>query len=440
MLYSGSLNVYFPCKLKETSRFRSRLKMIKRVMARQYQYAVRTDAPLTDLMDLKDFREEKEAILDFMGNSLKLPMNEYSPYALPCLQDEYRTSREDGQFAKNTNTVLSRFKLEYDELTSGENGVEINGVLLYNINWDNAVGTTIVVLNFKNLQSDDLILLKHLFYKRAKVKIIEYSKVSVGKCDNCQGGCKFKCLDYSPADIDKYNDITFQEYVMMKNPICKNDLEYPVGTRARYSLMEIEEPDITHYNELEIYGLLYADEGWWHTKGDKTKLTPIRYKDYYQLYVAGCNGLVVTQKEKVRKFVDDKNRFFASLQPQLGHVKYVKQKYAYCIAGLQKKCFPNFLKTVELHYLTNVVATSEITEKQHSYFNPFIFVKRGYQLWKIIYELDINLYYHNKEMQEAFGVKKYMQDIKEEYNLILQHGVNFLVAILTVLTLLTSIP
>ncbi len=442
MLYNGTLSVYFPCKLKETSRLRSRQKMIKRAMERQYRYVVNTDSPLTDLMDKNDFREEKEIIFGFMGESLGLCMTECSPCALPCLQEEYRSSREDGQFAKNTNTVLSRFKLEYDELTSGKDGVEINGILLYNINWDNAVGTAIVVLNFKNLSSNDLILLKHLFYKRAKVKITEYSIRSIGNCRRRENDSCFKCVNCNPSNMTIYEVGTLQEYVMKKIPICKHKRDYPVGARARYSLMEIDEPIVNRPNlmrEKIIYSILCADEGWQHAVNYKRGMKNISRRDCYDFYISGCNGLIVTNRHKQKDYVDEKNAFFKKLIHPNDYIEYIEQKYQYCIAGMRQRCYPSFLKTVELHYLMNIVATSEIIEKKHSYFNPYIFIKRGLQLWKIIHELDINLYYHNNDFLESFGVRKYMEDITNEYKFLLQHGTNYLIAVLTILTLFTSI-
>lgn len=109
--------------------------------------------PLTDLMDLEFNRDANEFLLGVLQNSMSLGANidrSVSPYALRCLQLAYRKNREDNLFAKNASIPLSRFLLRYES-------IEAEGILLYNINADNHVGTLVFTQNFNALNVMDMI-------------------------------------------------------------------------------------------------------------------------------------------------------------------------------------------------------------------------------------------------------------------------------------------
>ena len=83
--------------------------------------------------------------------------------------------------------------------------------------------------------------------------------------------------------------------------------------------------------------------------------------------------------------------------------------------------------------------TSEFSKQDKSYFNPITFIKRGFKLWKIIYELDINKSHQDEGMLTSFGVIENMHKIKEEYQSILTHGMAYFALMIAIVSLLATI-
>ena len=119
MLYSGSLNVYFPCKLKEKGVLKDIFNCSNRLRARQRRIISVQNMPMSNLTDLKRFRDRNERVIsryclrqfnDFVYNPDLLP------FALPCLGKTYRHSVGDNVYVKVANVLLSRFNVDYDFL------------------------------------------------------------------------------------------------------------------------------------------------------------------------------------------------------------------------------------------------------------------------------------------------------------------------------------
>lgn len=90
-------------------------------------------------------------------------------------------------------------------------------------------------------------------------------------------------------------------------------------------------------------------------------------------------------------------------------------------------------------YLINKVRTNEISDKiSKSLLNPIKLTYRGYKLWKILNELDMNLYHIDHTMHSSFGITKNMHDIRQEYNEIVGVLTNYLLLLVAVLTLFAT--
>ena len=436
--YSGSLSVYFPCKLKRLdsiSRTERRWQMMRKHQERDI---LMQKNPLTDLLDKRLYRDDNEFILSMAQDKIRSDSyinHSISPYALYCIQNEYYQSRESAAFTKQASVLLSRFEVECNNVSSEP----IQGVSLLNVNHDNRVATIIIVLNFQNLTIDEIILMKHLFYNRGKVEINDYYVHSISdshSCDQCNSLCNFPCIGRKGLHR-RYSEITFQEYVMSHFPYMPSEIEIPMDCRARYSLLEVYEP-IVHYPLLSeckkrIYGLLKADEGW-----KFAVFTPeesISTRDTYKFYLSGSNGLIVTDQSRHNDYINKKNCICSKLITKSEHIGKHKVLPCGCIPGIGKRYFPAFLKTVEVHYLTNDVQTSEFSRQDKSYFNPITFIKRGFKLWKIIYELDINKSHQDERMLKSFDVTKNMDKIKEEYQSILTHGMTYFALMIAIFSL-----
>lgn len=158
MLYTGALNVYFPCELKNSQEIGRARNMWKDIAQCHKRGTRRKRRPNTNQMDILAFPHEKEDILRryqaFWATHLGVEMpNDGAPgcYATPEVAEEYRHPREDNLFVKNVSLPLSSFKVEYPPLTDGNKGIKIEGQLLFSVNIDNNVATAIVVLNFERL-------------------------------------------------------------------------------------------------------------------------------------------------------------------------------------------------------------------------------------------------------------------------------------------------
>ena len=130
--YTGSLSVYFPCKLRksiELSRLNKRWDRCRKHQVRQIRSQKQ---PMTELMDNDLYRQENEFLLSILQNLIQDSDNIdllYSPYATRCIQCVYRSAREDNIFAKNASVVLSKFQIEYKDIKQ-------EAILLLNINLD----------------------------------------------------------------------------------------------------------------------------------------------------------------------------------------------------------------------------------------------------------------------------------------------------------------
>lgn len=112
MLYTGTLNVYFPCELKDSQRIRRARKMWKDIAQCHKRGTRRLRQPNTNQMDILAFRQQKEDILKayqtFWATHLgvRLPNGADSCYTTHEIAEEYRHPREDNLFVKNVSLPL----------------------------------------------------------------------------------------------------------------------------------------------------------------------------------------------------------------------------------------------------------------------------------------------------------------------------------------------
>lgn len=454
--YSGSLSICFPCKVKSdfpVSRLNDRW---NRWRKRQIDFIHHSRAPLTDLMDKKKNRLINESLLKVFQKTLvpDLPLdNQCAPYGLKCLQLAYRKRRESNIFSKNIQILLSSFNLEY-YLKNKEKTLKSEGALLLNVNADNSVATLIVVLNFSDYQAIDLIYLKHIFYKRLLVRIIEY-KTETQNCD-CSNCAWMGCLKKTPKNYSI--EMTMQDFINMKSRGVSflNKLEYDFDYRARYSFVELTNPNgefVNDYDEHldlksserlenailleELYGILYADECYvnypFRKLFDIFKTNNSTRIDY-DLYVSGLNALIIRNRLSGIKSsaIQLQEDFIKGYNEHNENIR-TEQINGSCIPGLQEGRFPSFLKAIEIHYLINKVTTNEIAIHERSFLNPVIIFKRLWLLWEILYDVDSHKYHVNNNFQREFGILKQLDDIKNEYNGLLTHSLSYSMAIVTII-------
>ena len=449
MSYSGNLSIYFPCEIKgcgalclfEDAWNRTKRRIIHDIHLRK--------APLTDWMDLRIYQEDRETTLKLLQGKIS-DVGEIekhsSPYALPCLQDTYRQSRESNIFSKNASVVVSRFQMSYCKIPH-----PVEGLLLYNVNAGNKVATYIAMLSFNNLTVDEIILLKHIFYKRLTVSIEEYRIKGYATCpckrnpvcwcssNNCSLRQPFQCVTEDRNAKESFQT-SFQQYVADKDryvSLNHSDVDY----RARYSLLELAENVISWQLKKELLGLLTADEGYKYASWQKIETSlgnDLSVRSCYSYYQYGQNGLIMgTKAHLYKKYHLDKYNFNQNLNIDN---KYIENNLirSSCAAGAQEKIFPAYLKAVELHYLINRVLTNETGRTDKSYINPLIFISRFRKLWHILYDLDMNISHTNHNMNEAFGITKAVAKIRDEYKLLLQHIMNFMLFMIAMLQLIVA--
>ena len=425
MLYNGTLNVYFPCELKNSQEMRRARNMWKDIVQCHKRATRRQRRPNTNQMDILAFRQQKEDILRgyqaFWATHLgvRLPNGAASCYATHEIAEEYRHPREDNLFVKNVSLPLSSFKVEYPPLTNGNQGVKIKGQLLFSVNIDNNVASAIVVLNFEGLNVDDVILLKHTFYKRCHISIYE-------------GGMQQSAN-------------TFQEYVTSKLMAIYPYLKDDIDSRARYMLLEVNEPIVNAQNVNKrndiIYGMLTCDEGWRHAE-NSTRCLGENYstRDSYKLYYRAKNAIIITSQIDYDQYLQDKTRVWRRIFHAPTHIEPPTFVAYRDIAGIDKQLYAKYLKTVEIDHLITNAMTSEVSDKiSKSLLNPIKLTFRAYKLWKILNELDLNLYHIDNTMLCSFGVTRRIDEIRQEYNEIVGVLTNYLILLVAILTLFATI-
>lgn len=425
LLYNGTLNVYFPCELKNSQEIKRARKMWKDI-AQCHKRGTRSQRlPNTNQMDLLAFRKQKENILRayqafwVMHLGVILPNDDVGCYATQEIANEYRHPREDNLFVKNVSLPISTFEVKYPPLTESNCAVMIKGRLFLSVNIDNNVATAIVVLNFENLSVYDVILLKHTFYKRCHISIYE---------------------DRILQNVD-----TFQEYVTLKLRAIYPYLKDDIDSRARYMLLEVEEPIANLQDEAQrdsiIYAMLTSDEGWEHAENIRSSLGRNRStRDSYKLYYNSKNAIIVSSCMDYLQYLQEKACFWERVIHAPNHIEKPTFTEYRNIAGIDKHLYAKYLKTVEIDYLITNAQTNEISDKiSKSLLNPIKLGYRAYKLWKILNELDLNLYHIDNTMLRSFGVTRRINEIRQEYNEIVGVLTNYLLLLVAVLTLFATI-
>ncbi len=420
---NGKLCFYYPFKIKRLDLFKTFLKRWKKIEKRQHNITKYGHLPTTtELIDRIDFTTEKEQLLRAVQT--RIPgayiIDICSPYATPCLRTEYNYSREDSLSTKVVSVIISHFTMAINKLNCV-------GKLIFNINLDSLIATTVVLLNFEGLSVDDVILLKHCFYKRACVSIRE--------CDMCEtlhnNNANHKCSQDAQSIIT-----TITQFVYDKTPWL-NNAQKQMDCRARHSLLEIAEPK-HRLSKAQIKGLLSADEGYRYARFCN-RLRNVSSRNPFAFYLSGGNGLIITNCPCYHQYKLKKRDFNSQISILPEHKCLTNDCEESCIPAIGKRYFPAFLKSVEVAYLIDNVKTNEISPKLKSYVNPFIIVRRCYNLWKIIHEVDINNHHTSNDINNSFGNTTNIAEIRTEYRNLLAHALNYLLAIVAILTLIVTI-
>lgn len=452
--YSGSISIYFPCKLKPWTSMRRLNSRLRRWLQRQVRYIHHSNAPLTDLMDKEQNRSIMESFLSIFqrtaANEFDIDENS-SPFGLKCLRLAYRKNREDNLFAKNVQIVISRFSMEYN-IRNRNRKLTSEGVLLLNINADNQVATLVVTLDFQDRQALELVYLKHIFFKRLLVTIEEHNASIDGNCSSCKRfGCFKERGRHTPLRM------TIQDFINKKSKeiLSQRKLAYDVDFRARYSFIELTKPAIalvtetdkhkklyqykqkTNINQMrELYGIMMSDEGYAYLPLDKLfKFFENNYsqRNGYDLYLSGLNAMIATRSSKIRNKCKQEHAYFEEGYDEPQENIQTEPIVGMCIPGVLEEFFPAFLKTVEIHYLINKVTTNEIAYHERSFLYPWIFLHRLWLLWEILYDIDSHKYHINQNFHAEFGILRQLEDIRKEYNTLLNHTLSYSMALITVM-------
>lgn len=436
MKYTGALSFFFPCKIKDEEAIRRLNKRWNKWRIKREEFIKKNNEPLTDLMDLEADREWNECLLSMLQGAIaKDSVNpNIRPYALKCLQTAYHHKREDTLFSKSVNVVLSYFHLKYENKESKT--IECDGTLLFNVNADNKVGTFIITLNFDNRTTDEIIILKHIFYKRLKVSITDYGYSCDGVCNLYKWGCLRKSNNLViPCDAK-----TIPQYVLSKCIGLNSHLEQSIDFRARYSLLDIKEaypPFFLSCSQKDIYGLLTADEMYCHVPCKiirETIKADLSTRKYHNFYLNNKNGLIIYDDDKyINQYLNGKQKFKDKLTAPDSHINPDEVNFGSCISGVKENYFPEFLKSVELHYLLNLIQTNEIGHREQSFWNLFILFRRIKKLWNVIYELDFNRYHINQRMLQSYGINRMIKEIRDEFSMTLTHIIGYIALIFTLL-------
>lgn len=411
----GILNFYFPCKLKNTAALKKIECTWQRVRKYQTRETVRGRHALTDLIFLKRYRKQNEDVLAQYQKRLGGMPTTVPPFAEEELQRAYQEQYNDYIFSKNVSVKLRKFSFsDTNDMDILGKNTKLNGIVLLNVNAENRVATFIVAISFDNLDVKQCVYLKHLFYKNCLVKIENLAK-----------------------------ETTFVDYIAECNPFKKKEIEEQTDFRCRYSYLEVDAiPDINKgYKQKAILGLLRADEGYMQYPGnpedEERKLYYIQpiARTFYQIYYYQYDVLLVRGQEVNYPF---------TYRSKAGNIDMNEQNknhaHPHLIAGTCIKGeFPRYLKAVEIHYLVNNETTNEIEPKERSYVKPWVFMKRAYRIWTIIYEVDTNKYHISRKYLDSFGTTKLLVELREEYNNLLVHIVGFIALVLAFITLVFTI-
>ncbi len=413
---SGMLNVFFPFELKNTMGLKEICRMYDRRRDLQIKELHINQSPRTDLMDRKKMRKEIEDILS-VGQKLMCGKcdGKYAPYANKNIARVYHLTREDNLFAKEASVILSKFTAEITGVNNSLN--PIIGSLFYFNNLGNCVGTYVLALRFNNLTIEEAIRLKHVFYKRSLAHIKE---------------CHSSFSDESGEEM------TFQEYICKWAQKQKQRRKTDIDCRARYTFMEIDLIDTNYLSDEEKYGLLTSNEKYSTIKVAKEALKDNSKERSYSLYYDLRSALILNYK-KYSDTTEQQESFFSQLNFSKGFIDIEIPQQDMLIAGLEKGKFPQYLKSVELHLLTNNAQRHETVRHELSYWNPYIFLRRRYRIWKILNELDISHCYINGGMLKSFGVEDNLNNLKDEYSQLNSHIMNYSILMVSIVAVLIAI-
>lgn len=396
---SGLLNVYFPFELKETDGMNAIRRIYNKLRDMQIKKLHYSQRPRTDLMDKVELRKAMENVLSL---GLEMMDGEYnqqsSPYATLDIAKAFHVSREDNFFSKEACSIISDFRAVCQGVNTQNN--PLDGRLYYFNNFGNHVGTFVIALQFHDLTVDETMRLKHAFYKRARIQIEEISIVPYNKVTTFQG---YVCEKANNQAIRRKTDI---------------------DCRARYTFMEIDDPSDDLLSCNEKYGLLTSNEKYQDVKIAGNSLKDYSKENSYEMYYNLRSALVVNKKS-YDDTIKSQRLFFGKLDFDPDQISIEIPYSNDMIAGLNKGKFPKFLKSVELYLLTNNAQRHETVRHELSYWNPIIFLKRRYKIWKILNELDVSNCYIDGAMLDNFGVNENLKNLKDEYSQLTTHVVNY---------------
>ena len=312
-------------------------------------------------------------------------------------------------FSKNLSAEVDSITISFKSMDgTGRTTIE-GGRILLNVNAENGVGIFIVNLPLVNVSVQDVILLKHIFYKRLLVTINGREEHTIQQHLADLIYSKFKHLQIGAVDY-----------------------------RARYSMLEIYGLNDFHGHWDDFYGMLKADEMYAFVR--KEILDNVFKKNLFQIntcgyYVSDTNAIVIhnictddndceqkcclrglfhhfrshSLKHSNERASDDaRNKLRShgmtmadSNQISLGDEKFIQIDN---VPGTKNNLLPEYLRAVEFHYLLDRVLSSEIEMQRRSAWKVWIVFKRSIKLWNILYDKSINRYHINEDLMEAFGI------------------------------------
>ncbi len=413
---SGVLNVFYPFELKDNTALRQIRRIYERNRDRQIKRTRHLQRPRTDLMDMGSLRNEMESTValgqELMGG---IHMSGCAPYATPTLAQAYHKDREDNLFVEEASVIISSFIVDCPGVSHPDSPLE--GMLYYFNNLANHVGTYMVALKFKNLSVDDVIRMKHVFYKRAKALISEQPIGDVPNQEKVHGW------------------MTFPEYVSLKARDQSYRRKTDIDFRARYSMLEIEHDCPP---KRESFGMLTANEKYLSLDEKKTNIKNYSKTTVYSLYYDLRSGMIVNHTD-YNKTRQRQSNFFRPLQFGQEQIPVEMIENDEWIAGLEEGKFPEFLKAVEIHLLTNNTMRHETVRHKPSYLNPYSFLRRRYKIWKILYELDTSHCFINNDMLENFEVNKNMKELRDEFKHLTSHVGNYIMVVISISSVLVAL-
>lgn len=418
----------------------------------KYEKKCQKECSITGNIDLRRINEKYENLITKIKNKIasKLGISNYNaqdtPYLCECLKNEYYYVRGRTPFVYQIQLFVEQFNVQY----SSNKIIPCKLILFLNI--EKSMGIVAIDMRLDNYSIDDIITIKHLFFKRFEIDCINV-KLPI----RCR-----KLNKYSPQENSPL--LPPLKTTMQKKTveIIQKFSNTQVNDLATYSLLEINQirglysvdiETLIKSNQYSLYGLIKADQGWeynCHKRCRKIVDDFFIRKKHNGILLSGKHGLILDFRNN--EYRNKMLTFFSSFKSaeeniSVKNVCIDRFNTIACITGVSSGYLKQYLSAIEYWFYISKIYSEDsedkIPQKIGSIYKKMKQFRTIFDNKNISndYTISVESYIFQK-----FGIFDRVDSMREFYNLLSKEmeymrlkRLNIIMIILSIITTVTAL-